>query len=114
MEVIVTTREQISQIFRAELDRILNVKPQPQQQLPDRCTFDEALEITGLSKSKLYKLTSSNQIPFRKFNKKLIFSRKELQAWVESQTIDKHDTSEIELTLARSARRKRKGGMQYA
>lgn len=112
MEVIVTTQEQLSLIIRAEFTKLLNNKPEPQQ-LPDRCTFDDALEITGVSKSKLYKLTSSNEIPHKRYGNRLIFSRKELAEWVESQTVDSHDTGSITVALARSARRKTEGGCRH-
>lgn len=76
---------------------------------PDRCTLDEAVEITGLSKSKLYKLTSSNGIAFKRYGNRLIFSRKELLEWVEEQTVEKSSDDATSL-LAASARRKMKGG----
>lgn len=108
MELIVTTGEKLSLIIREEINRALNLKPEPKQ-LPDRCTFNEALEITGLSKSKLYKLTALNQIPFRKFNKKLVFSRRELLTWMDAQTLEPKDHRvEATLYLAKSAKRKRK------
>lgn len=110
MELIVTTAEQLNSIIFNAVSRALNKKPEPQQ-LPDRCGFGDALEITGLSKSKLYKLTASNEIPHKRFGSRLIFSRKELLTWLESQTVDKHDSSEVHLALARSARRKKKGGI---
>lgn len=72
----------------------------------NRCTFAEALEITGLSKSKLYKLTSSNSIPHKYFGNRLVFSRKELLAWIEAQTVSKDNSREACLTLANSAKRK--------
>ncbi len=109
MELIVTTADQLSQIIRGEFSRAFNFKPEPQP-LPDRCTFEDALELTGLSKSKLYKLTAANEIPNKRFGSRLIFSRKELLAWVEAQTVDKHTTSDATLAIARSARRKNKKG----
>ncbi|WP_018479361.1 helix-turn-helix domain-containing protein [Pontibacter roseus] len=76
---------------------------------PDRCSFDEALEITGLSKSKLYKLTASKEVPHKRYGNRLIFSRKELANWVEEQTVEKSSNDSI-LALAASAKRKKKGG----
>lgn len=83
-----------------------NTTPPPK---PDRCTFDEALEITRLSKSKLYKLTSSGEIPHKRYGNRLIFSRKELTEWVEEQTVEK-SSDDATAVLAASARRKMKGG----
>jgi excisionase family DNA binding protein len=46
-------------------------------------TFDEACEYTGISRSYLYKLTSSGVIPFSKPNGKVIFFDKEkLNKWL--------------------------------
>lgn len=46
-------------------------------------TMDEVSKYTGLSKSYLYKLTSSKQIPFYKPNGKTIFfEREELENWL--------------------------------
>ncbi|MFH4968297.1 helix-turn-helix domain-containing protein [Gaetbulibacter sp. M240] len=46
-------------------------------------TFDEACDYTGISRSYLYKLTSTGQIPFSKPNGKIIFFDKEkLDDWL--------------------------------
>ncbi|MEG1725794.1 MAG: helix-turn-helix domain-containing protein [Anaerovoracaceae bacterium] len=46
-------------------------------------TFDEAVQFTGLSKSYMYKLTSSGEIPHFKPRQKLIyFERMELEKWL--------------------------------
>lgn len=46
-------------------------------------TFDEACEYTGISRSYLYKLTSSGVIPYSKPNGKVIFFDKEkLDKWL--------------------------------
>lgn len=46
-------------------------------------TFDEACEYTGISRSYLYKLTSSGVIPYSKPNGKVIFFNKEkLDKWL--------------------------------
>ena len=45
--------------------------------------FDEVAVYTGLSKSTLYKLTSSKKIPHYKPSGKLLyFDRKELDSWL--------------------------------
>jgi excisionase family DNA binding protein len=82
----------------------------PKQPLADRCTLPEALEITALSKSKLYKLTSTNEIPHKRFGNRLIFSRRELLDWIESNTMDKPDHSRACLILAKSIRNKNRKG----
>ena len=79
--------------------------PKPEEK-SDRCYLEDALELTGLSKSKIYKLSAAGEIPCKQFGSRLVFSRKELLAWVERQTKPKHDHSEAVMQLARSARRK--------
>lgn len=102
-------------VLERRLDRLeshlLEIKrsSQPPTPKPDRCTFDEALEITGLSKSKLYKLTSSDEIPHKRYGNRLIFSRRELTAWVEEQTVEKNSDDATQ-ALAASARRKQRRG----
>lgn len=46
-------------------------------------TFEEACDYTGISRSYLYKLTSSGDIPFSKPNGKIIFfSKEKLNVWL--------------------------------
>ena len=46
-------------------------------------SFDEACDYTGFSRSYMYKLTSSNSIPYSKPNGKIIFFEKEkLDQWL--------------------------------
>jgi excisionase family DNA binding protein len=108
MIIIQLTGDQLTNLIQRAVSTAL--APQTNQtSKPDRCTFDEALEITGLSKSKLYKLTSSNEIPCKRYGNKLIFSRKELADWVEENTIDK-DSDDTTAVLSASARRKQRRG----
>lgn len=45
-------------------------------------TFDDVAVLTGLSKSYLYKLTSTHKIPYYKPNGKLVyFNREEIENW---------------------------------
>lgn len=58
-------------------------------------TFDEASRYTGLSKSWLYKLTSTKQIPHYKPSGKLCyFERVELERWIKQNRVS--TTEEIE------------------
>ena len=55
-------------------------------------TFDEAATFTGLSKSYLYKLTSSQRVPHYKPTGKLCyFNRAELQAWLQQNRVSTSD-----------------------
>ena len=112
-DIIVATAEQLERVVMQALAKVLPVKEEKSGSLPDTCSLVQAiafLQDNGyqLSKSKLYKLTSLGQIPFRYFGRRLIFSRKELLEWVEGQTLSKGDSSETLLTLAKSARDKTK------
>lgn len=68
-------------------------------------TFDEACEYTGLSRSYMYKLTSSANIPFSKPNGKVIFfSREKLDSWMLD---NEHKTNrEIEIQASRYTKQK--------
>lgn len=50
-------------------------------------TLEEAALLTGLSKSTLYKLTCSHQIPHYKRAKMLYFDRAELEAWMKQNRV---------------------------
>lgn len=48
----------------------------------DLILLKEACELTNSSKSKIYKLTRLKQIPFQKYGSRLVFSKRELIAWM--------------------------------
>ena len=78
---------------------------------PDEISIDGAERITGLKKSTLYKASFEGTIPVKKRGRRLIFSRKDLQSWLNSNTIEKRSPeSEAAEQLAREVfnRRKRK------
>ncbi len=55
-------------------------------------TLDDTALLTGLSKSYLYKLTCTHQIPYYKPNGKLMyFDREEIEAW---QKQNRHSTTQ--------------------
>ena len=52
-------------------------------------TIDDAAVLTGMSKSHLYKLTCSKQIPFYRPNGKLVyFDRQELEGWLKQNRVN--------------------------
>lgn len=60
-------------------------------------SFDEAAEYTGLSKSFLYKLTSSSRIPhFKPSGKNIFFDRIELENWLKSNPVKTQEEIERE------------------
>lgn len=111
-EFILTTPERLSEIVEQAIKRTLPTKLEERpQEMPESCSFSQALVYLAeqgyeLSKSKLYKLTSLKKVPFRYFGRKIVFSRDELLQWVKTQTMPSANSSEILLSLAKSARHK--------
>ena len=71
-------------------------------------TFEEACEYTGISRSYLYKLTASNNIPHSKPNGKMIFfEKKKLNEWLLQNSIKSNDDIEAE-ALSYSYRNRRR------
>jgi hypothetical protein len=109
--IIIAEEDRLRAIVHEEVSKLFNVKQEPKTEI-DTMTLSAAVSLLAeygyiLSKAKLYKLTASGNIPCRKFGQKLVFSRKDILSWAENQTKPKHDFSEVSLTLARSARRKK-------
>lgn len=61
-------------------------QPAPAVMPVDRCNVHEAEKITGLKKPTIYKLCFAGKLPYQKFGKFLVFSRKELEQWMSDQT----------------------------
>ncbi len=110
--IILTTSEELRAIISEEVSKALPVG-YSQKEIPDTITLDTAIQVLEefgfpTSKAKIYKLTSAGAMPFRKYGNKLVFSRKELVLWAESQTKTHQDhVTAVNLTLAKSAKRKR-------
>jgi len=109
--IIVTTPEELRAIVNEAIAEFLP-KTSMKESPPDSITLDSAINLLKengypTSKAKIYKLTSSEEMPHLKYGNKLVFSRKELLQWAVSQTKRGGNQSEVALTLARSARRKR-------
>lgn len=109
--IIVAEEGKLRTIVQEEVSKLFSARQEPKIEI-DTITLTDALALLlehgyPMSKAKLYKLTSSGSIPCRKFGQKLVFSRKDILSWAERQTKPKDNSSEISLTLARSARRKR-------
>ena len=67
---------------------LMQTKQAPEKVEFDRIKIEEASNITGYGKSKMYKLTSENKIPHKLMGNRLIFSRKELLEWLDSKTVE--------------------------
>lgn len=60
-----------------------------------------------ISKSKLYKLTSEEKIPFEKFGMRVLFKKDKLIEWIENEmNLSTKSDSKYVMTLANSARKK--------
>ncbi len=78
----------MSHAIQTELQEIRKIISQQQLALKEIFTLPEAALYSGLSKSYLYKKTSSRQIPFYKLEGKLIFFKKqELDQWLLSNKV---------------------------
>jgi predicted DNA-binding transcriptional regulator AlpA len=108
--IILTTPDELRAIVSEAVSGVMPKQVSANPQI-DTLTLNDALELLRehgypTSKAKIYKLTSAGTIPCKIYGNKLVFSRREILQWADSQTRPKHDHSEISLTLARSARRK--------
>ena len=72
-------------------------------------TLEDAALLTGLSKSTLYKLTCSHQIPHYKRAKMLYFDRAELEAWMKQNRVATQQEAE-QAAIAYVVTGKQKGG----
>lgn len=109
--IILTTPDELRAIV-SEVIAGAFPKPVSNPSQIDTITLNDALELLKehgypTSKAKLYKLTSTGNIPCKTYGNKLVFSRKEILLWADNQTKPKHDSGRITMALARSARRKR-------
>lgn len=73
-------------------------------------TFVEAAGYSGLSKSCLYKLTSTGKIPhFKPNGKNIFFDRIDLETWLKKNPIKTKD--DIEIEASSYVTNKRKGAL---
>lgn len=113
MEFITSlTRKELEQIITDSVTKCLNGNPLPSQpETSDRCQLNDACEITGLSKAAIYKLTHERGIPHAKFGSRLVFSRRQLAAWIDSRTISPESASdEMNIALAAAAKKHLRNG----
>ncbi|NDK56814.1 helix-turn-helix domain-containing protein [Pontibacter fetidus] len=75
--------------------------------------FDEAAAYTGLSKSYLYKLTSSARIPhFKPQGKHIYFNKLEVDMWLQRNPTKPIDGADIEEQAETYITLKRMGGLR--
>jgi len=85
----VTYEELTTAVRNCLLEAINEIKSLPTpDEINDRCLLPEACEITGLSRSMIYKLSMDDSIPRQRYGgRRLVFSRKELKKWMTSRTV---------------------------
>ena len=75
--------------------------------------FDEAASYTGLSKSYLYKLTSTAQIPhFKPLGKYIYFNKAEVDAWLQRNPSRPLNNADLEEQAATYITLKKMGGIR--
>lgn len=87
-EILQLQKEQTKTLndIRAALDELKSEMTKSTLLQKEVLTLAEASQMTGISKSHLYKNTSSRSIPFYKPSKKLIFFRRsEIEDWITKE-----------------------------
>lgn len=106
MEFITTlTKTELEELISDQVTKCLNEKlSPPQPESSDRCNLETAVVLTGLSKASIYKMVYEKRLPYMKFGSRLVFSKKQLTAWVEEHTLPPSNASdELNANLVRSA-----------
>ena len=96
MEIITSLKiSELEQLITDSVQKCLNNTLHPAQPAKsDLIGIDEACDITGWLKPTIYKKSFLGEIPCSRLGKRLVFSRKELTAWMQSQTIRKQSPEE--------------------
>ena len=114
--IIVTTPAQLQTIINEAVNAIL-------PKLADYRRKNEPVETDGMSadtaarfiteqgipttRAALYNLVYKEAIPYKKFGRRTVFSKRELLAWIESRTVTRESrNAEASRRLAASANRK--------
>ena len=63
--------------------------PVPLSSVSDTIEIEEVCRITGRKKSWVYAQTSQGDMPHKRRGKFLVFSRKEIMAWLDDNTVSK-------------------------
>jgi len=109
-DLIILKKADLAEVIREEFNKILECAKPSQLERKQTLTLDEAvvyLNESGfeIAKSSIYRLTSTNQIPFHRFGeRKIIFRADELDSWVNSRIGNKEYA--VAGNVARSARKK--------
>lgn len=73
---------------KAIIDRLQRIEQYTLLSAKNVLSLDDVAVLTGLSKSHLYKLTCTHQIPFYKPNgKQIYFDRGEVESWMKQNRV---------------------------
>lgn len=108
-KILISSAEQLETIVQSGIRSALS-KLEEKPDVTSNLNIGQAVEFLQnhgypTSRSSLYKLTSTNRIPHRKFGKWLIFQPDELLKWAEIHTKNPFD-SEAMAHISRHAARK--------
>lgn len=87
-EIVLISKAELNDIIATQLNKVLaHHAPAP----ADRVDIEGAVAYLNdigcpISKHTLYGLVAKEEVPFGKFGRRLVFSRKELAGWAERRT----------------------------
>jgi predicted DNA-binding transcriptional regulator AlpA len=99
----------IKSCLKEAIDEIKSL-PAPSN-LPDKCGVKDICQEHGFSEAFVYRETSRGSMPCSRFGNRLVFSRKEVHAWVQNRTIRKQSheqkaTAQLKIAAIQKAKRK--------
>lgn len=93
--ILQVEKNELEELIRDIVKQAVSEAQPPQSEPSDRIGLAEAMELTGLKESAIYKRTMTGEIPFQKFGKRLVFSRQSLIDWRDSLTKPVPSASDI-------------------
>lgn len=110
--------EDLPSEFHKILDQIIEIKnilhlKHSREPTAKKMSFEMTIKFIEkqgflISKSKLYKLTSKKEIPFHRFNQKLVFEQTEIIKWLEKQIKKDNTYDESIKSIIRSSQKRKK------
>lgn len=92
-KVILVTRDELKKLIYEVLEDFFKDKDlDKKKEVSDTMSLEDTIEFLRengypTSKPSIYRQTSANKIPYRKYGNRLVFSRKELMNWVKMNTV---------------------------
>lgn len=89
-----------TQILNQILDELKSIKNTNLLSEKTILTIDDFILLTGLTKSTVYKMTSTNQIPhYKPSGRTLFFEKKDVEEWLRKNRVDSLEESEQKAAL---------------